>query len=403
MRQEVAVGSDATLICLWVHWASDWGFVLRQGDDLEDKSIKCATDGTRWGSRRRLFMLWGDAEASARLGCVQTHLRWAPFSETPGVPVYHSRCSSWHEGGCRLGSFLFLFSSVRFSQQKKTKFVRKQMFDIETLKLTSLHGCKTLCWYKDQILGCAVICEDVFKPRFLSRWAWASFIRRGMSRPAKRSTIKYKHATFSQNSSPRFSTTCLMWSLRESADRIMNVISNSTVLFYKTQMLYLVIFSAFLSVRTPVSGVGSTVFFRLSQSQSTQNKTEVTCSNVRQKPALVVWFLFFSLNIIKWLDVSEANVTGAVMSKRKSALSFVFSEDNKKSSGPYRVSTRLQDWKPKWEDKSDNNSKENMTVCQRTHKVIWEWGRGAHLFLIPKEWVWESGEWERYPKIPLRC
>lgn len=136
------------------------------------------------------------------------------------------------------------------------------MFDIETLKLTSLHGCKTLCWYKDQILGCAVICEDVFKPRFLSRLAWASFIRCGMSRPAKRSTIKYKHATFSQNSSPRFSTICLflMWSLRESTDRIMNVISNSTVLFYKAQMLYLVIFSAFLSVRTPASGVGSTVF-----------------------------------------------------------------------------------------------------------------------------------------------
>lgn len=81
---------------------------------LRIKSIKCATDGTRWGSRRRLFMLWGGAEASARLGCVQTHLRWAPFSETPGVPVYHSRCSSWHEGGCWLGSFLFLFSSVRF-------------------------------------------------------------------------------------------------------------------------------------------------------------------------------------------------------------------------------------------------------------------------------------------------
>lgn len=122
--------------------------------------------------------------------------------------------------------------------------------------------------------------------------------------------------------------------------------------------------------------------------QHSVHHSEVTCSNVRQKPALVVWFLFFSLSIIKWLDVSEANVTGAVMSKRKSAL-LCLAKTIKKSSGPYRVSTRQQDRKPKWEDESDNNSKENMTVCQRTHKVIWEWGRGAHLFLIPTEWVWE--------------
>lgn len=85
------------------------------------KSIKCATDGTRWGSRRRLFMLWGDAEASARLGCVQTHLRWAPFPKPPvsqsttvGAPPDMREAADW-------AAFSFCFHLSGFLQVPSRK------------------------------------------------------------------------------------------------------------------------------------------------------------------------------------------------------------------------------------------------------------------------------------------